>query len=157
MSALRGRRRDALLLLAAAGTGVAAYLSWVALDSGQEAFCSGVGDCQTVQGSEYAEIGGVPIAVLGLGMYVALLGLVAARRFRGTAAGERLDGPLASATFAVALSGALYSAYLTYLELFEIEAICAWCVASAAIVTLIAVLAAPDLRRAGGSGALADV
>ena len=157
MAALLARRRDALLLLAAAGTGVAAYLSWVAIDSGREAFCSGVGDCHTVQSSEYAEIGGVPIALLGLGMYVALLALLAARRFRGGTGGAGLDRPLAGATFAVALSGALYSAYLTYLELFEIEAICAWCVASAVIVTLIAVLSAPDLRAAGGSGARADV
>ena len=59
---------------------------------------------------------------------------------------------LASVTFAVALSGTLSSGYLTYLELFEIEAICVWCVASAGIVTAIAVLYVPDLRVAAGSG-----
>ena len=153
MGALLAWRRDALLVLAVFGTGVAAYLSWVAIDSEQKPFCSGVGDCQAVQSSEFAEIGGVPIAVLGLGMYVTLLALVAARRFWSRASEAELDRPLASATFGVALSGALYSAYLTYLELFEIDAICAWCVASAVIVTLITVLSVPDLRVPGGSGA----
>lgn len=153
MGALLARRPDALLALALVGTGVAAYLSWVAVDSEQQPFCSGVGDCQAVQSSEFAEIGGIPIAVLGLGMYVTLLALVAARRFWSGAAEAGLDRPMASATFGVALSGALYSGYLTYLELFEIEAICAWCVTSAVIVTLIMVLSVADLRVAGGSGA----
>ena len=153
MGALLARRPDALLALAVVGTGVAAYLSWVAIDSEQKPFCSGVGDCQAVQSSEFAEIGGIPIAVLGLGMYITLLALVAARRFWAGAAEAGLDRPMASATFGVALSGALYSGYLTYLELFEIEAICAWCLTSAVIVTLIMVLSALDLRVAGGSGA----
>ena len=64
-------------MLAAAGTGVAAYLAWVALVDEQEASCSGVGDCQAVQRSEFAEIAGVPIALLGLGMYATLLALCA--------------------------------------------------------------------------------
>lgn len=153
MGPLLARRRDALLALVVAGTGVAAYLTWVAVDSEQQPFCSGVGDCQAVQSSEFAEIAGIPIAVLGLGMYVTLLALVAARRFWSGATEAGLDRPMASATFGVALSGALYSGYLTYLELFEIEAICAWCVASAVIVTLVMVLSVPDLRVAGGSGA----
>lgn len=153
MGALLARRSDALLVLAVAGTGVAAYLSWVAINDQEGLVCTGVGDCHTVQSSEFAEIGGVPIAVLGLGMYVTLLALVAARRFWSRAAEAGVDRPMASATFGVALSGALYSGYLTYLELFEIEAICAWCVTSAVIVTLITVLSVPDLRVAGGSGA----
>ena len=157
MGVLLARRRDALLALVVLGTAVAAYLSWVALDSEQEPFCTGLGDCHTVQSSEFAEIGGVPIALLGLGMYVTLLVLVAARRFWSRAGEAGLDRPLASATFGIALSGALYSAYLTYLELFEIDAICAWCVTSAVIVTLITVLSVPDLRVAGGSGARAPL
>ena len=157
MGALLALRRDALLALVVLGTAVAAYLSWVAVDSEQEPFCSGVGDCHTVQSSEFAEIGGVPIALLGLGMYLTLLALVAARRFWSGATETGLDRPMASATFGVALSGALYSGYLTYLELFEIDAICVWCVASAVIVTLITVLSVPDLRVAGGSGAQAPL
>ncbi len=148
MAFLLARRHDLLLALAIAGVVVAGYLSWVALDEGQEAACSGVGDCQTVQGSEFAEIAGVPIAVLGLGMYLALLALIAARRWWAALRGEEPPQALAGLTFALALGGTLYSAYLTWLELFEIEAICVWCVGSAVIVTLLLLLAAPDLRAA---------
>ena len=49
--------------------------------------------------------------------------------------------------FALAISGVLFSAYLTYVELFVIDAICIWCVASAMLITVIALLAAPDLRE----------
>lgn len=148
MAFLLARRHDLLLALAIAGVAVAGYLSWVALDEDQEAVCSGVGDCQTVQSSEYSEIAGVPIAVLGLGMYLALLALIAARRWWTGLRGEEPPQALAGLTFALAFGGTLYSAYLTWLELFEIEAICVWCVGSAVIVTLLMLLAAPDLRAA---------
>ena len=150
MSALLDRRHDALLVLALVGVGVGIYLSWVALVEGQEAFCSGIGDCHTVQSSQYAKVAGVPVALLGLGMYASLLGLIGARRFWTLRRDEAPPQALASATFALALSGALYSAYLTYLELFEIDAICVWCVTSAAIVAAILVLCVPDLRRDAG-------
>ena len=94
----------------------------------------------------------MPIAVLGLGMYATLLALIVGRRLWSRVGASAAPRQLASVTFAVALSGALYSGYLTYLELFEIEAICVCCVASAGIVTAITVLCVPDLRVAAGSG-----
>lgn len=145
-SAPGGLRLNVLLLLAVLGTAVAVYLTFVALDPNVEPFCSGVGDCHTVQSSEYAEVGPIPVAVLGLGMYLVLLGLIGARRF--LAVGR--DPRFALLTFALALSGALYSAYLTYLELFVIDAICVWCVISATIVTAIFVCSIPDLAKARG-------
>ena len=53
-------RENVLLLLAVVGVGIGGYLAWVALDAESEAFCSGVGDCHTVQSSEYAEVAGIP-------------------------------------------------------------------------------------------------
>ncbi len=153
MASLLARRRDLLLALAIAGVAVAGYLSWVALDDEQEAVCSGVGDCGAVQSSEFSEIAGVPIAVLGLGMYLALLALVAARRWWRALRGGEAPQALAGLTFALALGGTLYSAYLTWLELFEIEAICVWCVGSAVIVTLLMLLSLPDVRAAPAGAA----
>ena len=115
---------------ALAGTGVAAYLVRVHYDV--NALVCTVGDCKTVQESEYAELWGIPIAIFGLGMYLAVLGLGAARWRRP----ER-HGIFTLAAFALALSGALYAAYLTYLELFVIDAICQWCVASAILTVVI--------------------
>lgn len=139
------RRLDALLLLAVAGVAVAAYLSWVALDHTQSVACGPLGDCETVQDSQYAHVAGVPVALLGLGMYAALVLLTAARRWLAGA-----PPLLAVWAFALALGGTLYSGYLTYLELFVIDAICAWCVVSALLVTAILLLSLPDVRSRAG-------
>lgn len=138
------RLADLRLALALVGTAVTAYLVFVALDARAEPFCTGVGDCQAVQSSEYAEVAGVPVAVLGLGMYVGLLALAALRRFGP----RKSDARVIAWTFALALSGTLYSVYLTYLEFFVIEAICMWCLLSALIVTAICLLTLPDLQAA---------
>jgi uncharacterized membrane protein len=133
-----------MLGLAVAGIALGAYLTWVAVDAEAEAFCAGGGNCAAVQDSRYAEVLGVPVAALGLGMYLGLAALLVARR--------RLQGDrglvLGAWTFALAFAGALYSAYLTWLEFAVIGAICPWCVVSAAIVAAICVLAWPDLRAA---------
>lgn len=141
------RRLDLLLVLAAVGTAIAAYLTWVALNDEQDVACGPLGDCHTVQSSEFAEIAGVPIALLGLGMYLALLGMTAVRRWMGD------GGPRAFAVWSLTLAaaGVGYSVYLTYLELFEIDAICAWCVGSAVVVLAFFLLALPDRAALRGS------
>src|SRR4029450_7198026 len=85
----------------------------------------------TVQSSSYAVVAGIPIAILGLLMYVTMLGLVAVRLKR-----PDLYAATTMAAGAIALTGLLYSAYLTYVELFVIDAICQWCVVSAVLMTL---------------------
>jgi uncharacterized membrane protein len=115
---------------ALAGTGVAAYLVRVHYDD--SALICTVGDCATVQKSKYAELWGMPIAILGLGMYLAILALGVLRWRR-----PALSGPSTLAAFTFALAGTLYAAYLTYVELFVIEAICQWCVASAVLTVVI--------------------
>jgi uncharacterized membrane protein len=143
---MASRRLDLLLALCALGVAIAAYLTFVALNKNVEAFCTGVGDCHRVQSSQYSRIADIPIAVLGLGMYAALLGLTIARRFDTRLLGRPAPAIFGTWTFALALAGALYSAYLTYLELFIIDAICIWCVSSALLVTAIALVALPDIR-----------
>lgn len=113
---------------ALAGLAVSTYLTYAHVNKG--ALVCGVGDCQTVQGSEFATIAGIPLALLGLGLFGSLvaLGLIRARLPRASEA-------LTFAAFGLALAGVLYSAYLTYLEVAVIYAICQWCVVSA-IATL---------------------
>jgi uncharacterized membrane protein len=119
--------------LAGAGIAVAAYLTVIHYDD--RLLLCGAGDCHTVQQSKYAELAGIPVAILGLAMYIAILGLGAVRmvrpetRFWATAA-----------ACAIALTGFLYAAYLTYVELWVIDAICQWCVLSATITTAILVV-----------------
>lgn len=137
-------RQSALTLLIALGIGVSAYLVYVALDAAAEPFCNGIGDCHAVQSSRYAKIGGVPVAAFGLLMYLSLLALHAASNV-----GPLRGKPLLRVWLTVlAGSGVLYSAYLTYLELEVIHAICVYCVVSASIVTGIALLSMPGFAVA---------
>lgn len=125
-------------LLSLAGFGIATYLAFVEL-VGSEAVCGPVGDCNTVQQSEFARLFGViPVGVVGVVGYAVAL----------TAWGELRLGkgcPADAATvllFAGAAGGVLLSCYLTFLEAFVIGASCAWCLASAIIVTALAWLTA---------------
>jgi uncharacterized membrane protein len=103
---------------------LAAYLTWVHYNTGS--LVCGLGDCHTVQASEYATIGPIPVALLGLGMYA----IVCLANAFGLARPARAMS-LAVVAFGVLLAGTLYAVYLTWLEVAVIRAICQWCVASA--------------------------
>ncbi len=115
--------------VAAFGIGVASYIAIEAAGGDAPACLAGSSGCQTVANSSYSHLLGVNIAVFGVVGYVLLL---AAALLRGDVA--RMAG------FGLALAGFGYSVFLTYLELFKIEAICQWCVASAILMTALFVL-----------------
>lgn len=117
-----------LLVLSVIGLGIATYLTYIHY-KGIAPICAAGHGCETVQASKWAKLGGIPVPVLGLVGYVGILGSLLLR-------GElpRL------ATAGMAYLGFGFSLYLTYLELFKIHAICQWCVGSAVIMTLIAIL-----------------
>ncbi len=121
--------------LSAAGIGVALYLTTLHYGGG-DALCTGVGDCEAVNQSAYATLGPIPVAMLGCGAYVSMLAAVVAVWMR-----PALAGFATLAVFGVALVGALYSAYLTYVEIFVIDAVCPWCVTSAVLMAAILLLA----------------
>lgn len=126
-------------LLVAAGTAVALYLVYVHYQT--SALVCGIGDCETVQTSRYAELAGIPIAWLGLALYLGIAMALAASA-RGLIANDIAEVLVVGATFA----GTLAVAYLTYLEIWVIEAICQWCVAFAIITGVLFVLSALRLR-----------
>jgi uncharacterized membrane protein len=115
--------RVGLGALAVVGLLISAYLTWVHYAGVAPVCVGGSGGCETVQTSSYATIFGVPVAVIGLVGYTGLLLSASLRGELGVYLG-----------FLVALVGTLFSAYLTYLELFVIHAVCEWCVASAALM-----------------------
>ena len=122
-----GRLRVAIAIVALVGVGIAAYLTSVHY-AHQAPICTS-GGCEKVQRSSYAELYGIPVAVLGLVAYVLLLAAVA---WRG--ANAALSGAF------VALTGTAFSAYLLWAQLARIHAICIWCVGNDAIIALVAVL-----------------
>jgi uncharacterized membrane protein len=103
----------------------------------------GSGACETVQTSPWSRFLGVDVALIGLLGYGVLL-VVALLALRSTQVERRPPALLLTALAAV---GVLFTAYLTYLELFVIHAICRWCVGSAAIIVTILVLGLLELRR----------
>jgi uncharacterized membrane protein len=109
--------------LAALGIGVTSYLSYASYNT--DALSCVIGDCGTVQSSDYARLGGIPIALLGLGMFLTVFTLVVLR-----AARPEFTEMTTFATFGILLASTGYYIYLTYIELFVIEAICQWCVIS---------------------------
>jgi uncharacterized membrane protein len=125
--------RAASAVLAAAGAAIAGYLLYVR-EAGGQLVCA-TGGCETVQGSPYAEVLGLPVAALAL---VGFVGLLIAALARGEWAG------LGNAT--LALAAFLFSGYLLYIQLAVVEAICQWCLATDVITTAIAALALLRLR-----------
>jgi uncharacterized membrane protein len=126
--------------MALVGAVLAGYLTWVHYDT--SALVCGLGDCHAVQVSDFATVGLIPVAVLGLVMYLTVLlcNLVALAK----------PGQAVTATFvafAVALAGSVYAAYLTWLEVAGIGAICQWCVVSAALTVLLAIVEGAAVRR----------
>jgi uncharacterized membrane protein len=120
-------------VLAVAGLLVASYLARVEITHA-EAACGPVGDCHTVQQSEYATLFGVvPVGVLGIVAFGAVLAAWALRR---VSVGRAADYA-GIALFAVTGVGVLFSIYLTFLEPFVIGATCLWCLSSAMIMTLL--------------------
>ncbi len=120
-------------LLAVFGIGVAIYLTFIETTS-RQAICGPIGDCNSVQKSAYSHLFGfLPVGVLGLIGYVAILIAWLAQNY----APERIHNFAAIAIWAMSWFGILFSIYLTFLEAFVIGATCVWCVSSALIMTLL--------------------
>jgi uncharacterized membrane protein len=118
-----GALRLAVAVVAAIGLGIAGYLTYIHY-AGLNPLCLSSGGCETVQSSQYAHLAGIPVALIGLLGYVAILASLALPRELEVTAGAVL-----------AMVGFGFSVYLTYREVFTIKAICQWCVGSAVLMT----------------------
>jgi uncharacterized membrane protein len=128
-------------VFALAGAAIAGYLTYAHYADARIA-CP-TGGCETVQSSSYAFLGPVPVALLGLLAYIAILvSLLLPRETRWMV------------VLATALSGAIFSAYLFGVQALELHAFCTGCLASDVVITVVAALAATSLSAAarGGSG-----
>jgi uncharacterized membrane protein/thiol-disulfide isomerase/thioredoxin len=128
-----------LPVVACLGLMVAGYLAYV--ETGEnEAVCGAVGDCNTVQQSDYAELFSlIPIGVLGVFGYVMILAVWLVSRYTTRWISDAAQALL----LGFALFGTVFSIYLTFLEPFVIGATCAWCLTSAMLMILILCLQAP--------------
>ena len=125
------------LILTFLGVLDATYLSWLKLTHNEALCLGGIGDCATVNSSAYSEFMGIPIALLGLLVYLTILFLLGVVEPRG---GEWAQWARYG-VFGLTFFGTLYSAYLTYLELAVIHAVCPFCVLSALLLLFLLILA----------------
>jgi uncharacterized membrane protein len=121
------RLRAAIAGASVVGGAIAAYLTVVHY-AHVSPICTS-GGCEKVQQSSYATAGGVPVAVLGLVAYVALLLTTAVRGV-----------PAALAGAVIALAGAAFSGYLLWAQLARIHALCQWCVGNDVVIAVVAIL-----------------
>ena len=126
--AQRGRFGPALTAIALAGLAIATYL-FVVRVLGEAPACGPVKGCDTVAASEYATVAGIPVALFGVAFSIVLVGACLAWW-------RRADRRALYVAYGLGLAGIIAVVYLTYLELFVIEAICVWCVSYA--VTIVA-------------------
>lgn len=134
-------RRDwPVAAVAAAGLAVSAYLAWTKWTGAAAPFCERGGGCDVVQASRYATFLGAPTAAWGAVLYALVIGLALAgltpRRWTGA--------------YALAAAAVAFSAYLTYLALWELRAVCPYCLADAGIAA--ALLATLFARRPAATG-----
>jgi uncharacterized membrane protein len=120
-TAARGRYAAVLAGIALFGLAVAGYLTWVKVTGGT-VVCGPLGGCETVQTSEYSTVLGIPVSVYGMGYMVAVLATALAWWRTG-------DRRALVGTYLLGLVGTMAVAYLVFLQLFVIHAICAWCMA----------------------------
>ncbi len=123
-----GRFGAGMTALSVAGLAIAAYLL-AARIIGEVPACGPVKGCETVAASEFATLFGVPVALFGVVFSVILVAACAVWW-------RRADRRALYASYGLGLAGIIAVAYLTYLEVFVIGAICVWCVSYA--VTIVA-------------------
>ncbi len=136
--------RTTLLVLCVIGIGIAGYLTYVHYAE-IKPLCTAGNSCIKVQSSVYSKLAGVPVALIGLLGYLAILASLLLPENENTR----------MATMILVVIGFGFSMYLTGREIFTIKAICEWCATSAGILTIMAILSVWRFLRGGGPAAVA--
>ena len=135
------RLRQITIALAILGVLVAAYMTVYKLTD-NDAMCIGSGGCSVVNASRYSEVNGIPVALIGIGGYAAILGLLFLERRPGF---FQENGTMI--LFGISLVGFLFTLYLIFVEIVLIKAYCPFCLTSQAVMTIIFILSVIQLIR----------
>ena len=110
--------------------------------TGDDGMCLGSGDCHTVNASKYSEVNGIPVAIFGIGGYLAILAVL---YFENSNRFFKQNATLM--IFGMSLTGFLFTVWLIYVEIALLKAICPFCVTSQVAMTIIFILAVARLIR----------
>lgn len=131
------------MLLGLVGLADSLYLTWYHYDPAVRV-CLVTSGCEVVNASSYAMVGPVPVAAVGAGGYLLILGALVLRRWGPPS----LHGTAAGAVFGLAVLGCGFAVYLTAVEVFVLHALCGWCLLSASAIAAICALAALEAAAA---------
>ena len=131
----------ASIALVVLGIAVSIYMTIYKLTS-NDSMCLGSGDCHTVNASRYSEVNGIPVAVIGVIGYAAML---ASLLLETRSDFFKTNGTMLK--FGMSITGFLFSVWLIYVELVLIRALCPFCVTSQVTMTLLFILAIVRLIR----------
>lgn len=120
----------------------AIYLTILKLSENKALCIQGVGDCWSVNTSIYSQVLGIPVSLIGLLGFLAILVIYLCENKTGF-----LQEYSRFLVFGLSLVGVLYSAYLTYLEFFVIQAICPFCLLSAISMLALFILSLSRLAK----------
>lgn len=129
------------IALAVLGMLVSIYMTIFKLTENPN-MCLGNGGCSTVNSSIYSEISGIPVALVGVGGYLAILALLL---LENRISFLKTNGTMA--IFGLALVGFFFTLYLVYVELALIHALCPFCVTSQITMTILFILSVIRLVR----------
>jgi uncharacterized membrane protein len=129
------------IILTIIGLLVSIYMTIYKITS-NDSMCIGSGDCKTVNASRYAEVYGIPVAVLGVAGYSAILAVLLLERKPGF---FQQNGPLLF--FGLSLTGFLFTLYLIFVETVLIKAYCPFCITSQTAMTIIFIISVIRLVR----------
>ena len=135
------RLRQITIALAILGLLVATYMTIYKLTD-NDAMCIGSGGCSVVNASRYSEVNGIPVALIGMGGYAAILALIFLERRPGF---FQENGTMI--LFGISLVGFLFTLYLIFVEIVLIKAYCPFCLTSQAVMTIIFILSVIRLIR----------
>ena len=135
------RLLQAAIVLTVIGLLVSIYMTIFKITS-NESMCIGSKDCSVVNASRYSEVNGIPVAVLGVIGYAAILAVLVLGQRRGF---FQQNGSLLF--FGLSLTGFLFTLYLIFVEVALIKAYCPFCIASQTAMTLIFILSVIRLVR----------
>ena len=110
--------------------------------TGDDGMCLGSGDCHTVNASKESEVKGIPVAIFGIGGYLAILAVL---YFENSNRFFKQNATLM--IFGMSLTGFLFTVWLIYVEIALLKAICPFCVTSQVAMTIIFILAVARLIR----------
>lgn len=135
------RLRQFIIVLAIVGLLVSIYMTIYKLTD-NDAMCIGNGGCSVVNASRYSEVNGIPVALIGVGGYAAILALLFLERRSGF---FQENGTMM--LFGVTLVGFLFTLYLIYVEIKLIHALCPFCLTSQTVMTIIFILSVTRLIK----------